>query len=62
MQGCIGVVHVLDERVDGTGRDDRDLQDARAALRRLRAHSLLPFGAFAVAVAVVAWIWLFFFA
>ena len=26
----------------------------------LRAHSLLPFGAFAVAVAVVAWIWRFF--
>ena len=38
---------------------ENDLQNARAALR---AHSLLPFGAFAVAVAVVAWIWRFFFA
>ena len=38
---------------------ERVLRNARAALR---ARSLLPFGAFAVAVVVVAWIWRFFFA
>ena len=52
----LGGMHPLTTVIEG------ELQDARAALRRLRAHSLLPFGAFAVAVAVVAWIWLFFFA
>ena len=50
----LGGQHPLTIGIEG------DLRDARAALRRLRAHSLLPFGAFAVAVAVVAWIWRFF--
>ena len=48
----LGGAHPLTKEIEG------DLQKAQTTLR---VHSLLPYGAFAVAVAVIAWVWRRFF-
>ena len=49
----LGGAHPLTKEIEG------DLQKAQFML--LRVCSLLPYGAFAVAVAVIAWVWRRFF-
>ena len=46
----MGGAHPLTKEIEG------DLQYARAT-HRVRVRSLLPYGASAVAVAVIAWVW-----